>query len=185
MLKKLMAKLNPPPGPAPQGILAVYTYLDHFCQAIEHLRSTQEVESYETYTPTSYHEVEHSSGFGYSPVRWFTLVCGLTGTITGFALCMLIDLDWPLVTGGKTPGIYSLPAFIVIGFEMTILFGGIGTIVGMLVMCKIPNPKTTILDNRLTDDRFGIFVPNVGPNSSQAKLLKELGAQEICEIGGT
>ena len=74
--------------------------------------------------------------------------------------------------GGKTPGFTSLPAYVVIGFELTILLGAIMTIVGMLVMCKIPNPGQRILDNRLTDDKFGIFVPNVGSDSEQAQFLK-------------
>lgn len=53
------------------------------------------------------------------------------------------------------------------------------TIAGMLIMGRIPNPKRRVLDNRLTDDRFAIFVPNVGLDSAQAHLLKEWGADEV------
>ena len=59
------------------------------------------------------------------------------------------------------------------------------TIVGMLVMCKIPNPGQRILDNRLTDDKFGIFVPNVGSDSEQAQFLKACGADEINLVEAT
>ncbi len=49
----------------------------------------------------------------------------------------------------------------------------------MLALVQIPNPKRRVLDPRTTDDRFGIFVPNVGLDSPQAALLKECGADEL------
>jgi len=161
------------------GILAIYSYLDDVCHVIEKVRDKAEFAQHEVFTPTSYHEIEEASGFGPSPVRLFTLIGGLTGTCTGFALPLLTDYDWQMVVGGKQAGVLSLPAYVVLGFELTILFGAIATILGMLVMSRIPNPKTTVLDTRLTDDKFGVFVPNVGLDSAQAKLLKELGAEEL------
>ncbi len=71
----------------------------------------------------------------------------------------------------------------VIGFECTILLGAIATIAGMLVMGRLPNPKANILDTRLTDNRFGIFVPNVDEGSSAAAFLKTCGAEEIKRLG--
>jgi hypothetical protein len=161
------------------GIVGVYRHLDTFCRAIEKVRERSDFGSHEVFTPTSYHEVEHACGFGASPVRFFTLAGGLTGMCTGFALALACDWDWPIVVGGKTPGPWSLPAYVVIAFECTILFGAIMTICGMLVMGRIPNPKRRVLDWRFTDDRFGIFVPNAGLDGPQAKLLKEYGADEV------
>jgi hypothetical protein len=112
-------------------------------------------------------------------VRWFTLIGGLTGMVGGFLLCLVLDWDWPLVVGGKQAGIYSLPAYVVIGFECTILLGAICTIAGMLILGRIPNPKMPVLDPRITDDKFAIYVPNVEVTSAQAQLLKELGADEV------
>jgi hypothetical protein len=166
------------------GVLAVYKYLDDLTHAMEKVRSKAGFEDYEVFSPTSYHEIEHAAGYTDSPVKWFTLTGALTGMFTGFGLCLATDYDWPLVVGGKTAGIYSLPAYVVIGFELAILLGAICTIAGMLVCCKIPNPKTQILDTRFTDDRFGIFVPNVGTDSEQAKMLRELGAEEIHAVKG-
>lgn len=167
-------------GPNPdQGVLALFKHLDTVCAAIERVRERGDFAGHEVLSPTSYHEIEHACGFSPSPVRFFTLVGALTGMCTGFSLCLGLDYDWPIVVGGKTPGIYSLPAYVVIGFECTILFGAIATILGMLVMGRIPNPKRRVLDGRTTDDLFGIFVPGVGLDSPQAQLLKECGAQEV------
>lgn len=162
-----------------RGILAIFSYLDTVCEAVETVRDRDDFEGHEIFSPTSYHELEHAAGFGASPVRFFTLIGALTGMVGGFALCLILDWDWPMVVGGKTSGIYSLPAYVVIGFECTILLGAICTIVGMLWLGRIPNPKRRVLDVRTTDDKFAIFVPNVDEGSEQARLLKDLGAEEI------
>lgn len=161
------------------GILALFKHLDTVCHAVEKVKGRQDFKDHEVFSPTSYHDIEHACGYAPSPVRWFTFVGAMTGTFTGFALPLLCDWDWPVVVGGKTAGIYSLPAYVVLGFEFTILFGAIATVLGVLVMCRLPNPKVTILDKRLTDDMFGIWVPNAVVDGPQAKFLKEAGAVEV------
>jgi hypothetical protein len=170
---------------AQPGILAVFKYLDDLTGAMKKIRGKAEFHDHEVFSPTSYHDVEIAAGYTDSPVKWFTLIGGLTGMVTGFGLCLLTDYDWPIVVGGKSAGIYSLPAYVVIGFEMTILLGAIATIVGMLVCCRIPNPKLPVLDPRFTDDHFGIYVPGVGVDSDEAKLLKECGAIELRAVEGS
>ena len=162
-----------------QGILAVYKHLDEVTSAMKSIRSRPEFRDHEVYSPTSYHEIEHAAGYTDSPVKWFTLFGALSGMTLGFGMCLAMDYDWPLVVGGKTAGIYSLPAYVVIGFEMTILLGAIFTIIGMLVMCKVPNIKATVLDTRLSDDYFGIFVPGASVDGEEASHLKGFGATEI------
>ena len=162
-----------------KGILALFKHLDTVCHAIEKVKGRHDFKDHEVYSPTSYHEIEHACAYAPSPVRWFTFVGAMTGTVTGFALALLCDWDWPVVVGGKMPGVYSLPAYVIIGFEFTILFGAIATVLGILVMCRLPNPKVTILDKRLTDDMFGIWVPGAVVDGPQAKFLREAGAVEI------
>jgi hypothetical protein len=162
-----------------KGILAMFKHLDTLCAAIEKVKGRSDFRDHEVYSPTSYHEIEHACAYAPSPVRWFTLVGAMTGTVTGFALALLCDWDWPVVVGGKSPGVFSLPAYVVLGFEFTILFGAIATVAGVLVMCRMPNPKVTILDKRLTDDMFGIWVPDAVVDGPQAKLLKDIGAVEV------
>jgi hypothetical protein len=161
------------------GILAIFKYLDQLTSTMERIGNDERFAGHEVFSPTSYHEIEHAAHFAPSPVRVWTLCGALTGTCTGFALTLGLDYEWPIVVGGKMGGVASLPAYVVIGFELTILLGALATICGMLVHCRLPNPKTTILDNRLTDDRFGIWVPHVGSDSPQAKLLREMGAEEV------
>lgn len=77
-----------------------------------------------------------------SPLKYFTLGGTLSGLIGGFALTIGTVLDWPLITGGKP--IVSIPAFIVIAFELTILFGALGSLLGFLILSRLPSFKTII-----------------------------------------
>lgn len=75
-----------------------------------------------------------------SKVKYFTLAGTLIGLIGGFALTIGTVLDWPLITGGKP--LISIPAFIVIAFEMTILFGATVSLLGFLILSRLPSFKS-------------------------------------------
>ena len=64
-------------------------------------------------------------------------------------------------------------------FELFVLFGAVGTILGLLWLGKLANPKAKVHDSSLTDDKFAIFVPGAHLDGPQAQLLKELGADEV------
>lgn len=164
-----------------KGLVASFQYLDDFCDAIKSIKGKPEFRGHEIYSPTSYHELmEHAEDtMGPSQVRWFTLVGALTGVTAGFGMCLLLDYDWPIVVGGKTAGIYSLPAYFIFGFEVMVLLGAIATITGMLFMGRLPNPRSWVLHPRITDDRFVIFVPDVVADGDEAQLLREFGAEEV------
>lgn len=166
----------------PGGILAVFQYLDDLTDAIEKMRGKTGFADHEIFSPTSYHEIEHATDYAPSAVRWFTFIGAMTGTFLGFYMPLMMDWDWNLIVGGKVGGWPSVIAYVIFGFELTILLGGVATIIGMLVMCRIPNPSQRILDKRFTDDRFGIFVPDAKLDGEQAKLLKDCGAEEIRAI---
>ncbi len=164
-----------------EGILATFAYLDDFRAALKKAQAHPGCKGCEGYSPTSYHELmdDAEKVYGRSEVRWFTTIGGVTGLVTGFATPLLLDWDWPLVVGGKTAGMYSLPAYFVFGFEFMILFGALATILGMLVMGRMPNPNVRIRHVRITDDRFAIYVPGASLGGEQARLMKECGADEV------
>ncbi len=161
------------------GIVAIFSYLDEVCTAMEKIRGRSDFSGHEVLSPTSYHELEEASGYGASGVRWFTLAGALTGIASGFALPLATDYDWPLVVGGKTAGFASFPVYIIFAFELMVLMGAVATIAGMLFMGRLPNPKGKIYDVRTTDDKFAIFVPGASVTGAQAQMLRECGAEEI------
>ena len=103
-------------------------------------------------------------------MRVWTLVGGLTGTATGFALTTWTSIDWPLVVGGKP--IVSIPAYIIIAFEMTILFGALATIIGLFVLSRLPSIKPAVVyDPEFSSGRYGVYVEGNRQRLEEARQI--------------
>ncbi|MBW3553953.1 MAG: DUF3341 domain-containing protein [Gemmatimonadetes bacterium] len=158
--------------------LGVFREVDTAIMAIETLRAAGMTEL-ESYSPLPNHDLEHALHRPQSPVRLFTLVGALTGTATGFALAIWTSLDWPLITGGKP--IVSLPPFVVIAFEMTILFGALATVVGLVINARLgPGGKDFAYDPSFSAGSFGVLVDApAGRGADARRILQEAGAADI------
>ena len=165
---------------ARHGILASYDYLDSAVEAIEALREAGfKRRSIRAYAPVPEHDLEHAMGYGQSPVRVFALVGALTGTATGFALAIFTAMDWPLVTGGKP--IVSIPAFVVIAFELTILFGALSTVIGLFINTRLPHLRPLVVyDSEFSAGRFGVYVSASPDQLGRAREI--LAEQEPAEL---
>lgn len=105
--------------------------------------------------PYPMHEIELILKLKQSKLRFFTLIGALAGLLSGFALTMGTVADWPLVTGGKP--LMSIPAFLVIAFELTILFGAISSFVGFLILARLPAPAQ-VMEPVEHNNQFSIIV---------------------------
>lgn len=90
-----------------------------------------------------------------SPIRFFSLFGALAGMLTGFAFTIYTSLSWPLITGGKP--IVSIPPFVIIAFELAILFGALATFAGFLILSKLPSPSHLLLGKE-TPNGFVLIV---------------------------
>jgi hypothetical protein len=165
-----------------QGILASFDYLDSAVEAIEALRKAGfKKRSIQAYAPVPEHDLEHAMGYGQSPVRVFALVGALTGTATGFALSIFTSMNWPLIVGGKP--VVSIPAFVVIAFELTILFGALSTVIGLFITTKLPHLKPLVVyDPEFSAGRFGVYVSATDDRVDEArKILEEREPAELRE----
>ena len=119
--------------------------------------------------PYPEHHIEDALGYDQSPVRVWTLAGGLCGAAGGFAFTSFTSMDWPLVTGGKP--ILSIPAYVVIAFEMAVLFGALSTVIGLFINSRLPYVKPMVVyDPQFSAGRFGVHV-----NASHDQLEKVLG----------
>lgn len=160
------------------GLLGIYDTIDATVQAIRGLREMGLTRP-TVFTPAPEHDIEHALHPEESPVRLFTLVGGLTGAATGFALATWTSMDWPLVTGGKP--IISLPAWVIIAFELTILFGALSTIAGLFINARLPRRGPALVyDRSFSVDRFGVYiVPPAGREDEVRRVLADSGALEV------
>jgi molybdopterin-containing oxidoreductase family membrane subunit len=162
------------------SVLGVFAHVDTTLQAIRDLRA-KGFSDLTVYTPIPVEEIEHEveKVRPLSKVRLFTLVGALTGTATGFFLTIWSSLKWELVTGGKAP--VSIPPFVIIAFELTILLGGLASALAILVLGQLPRlrPSPTY-DPRFTLDRFGVAVA-CAPDKVESvqSLLSTAGAEEV------
>ncbi len=165
-------------APGHDTLLASYDYLDSAVDAIEGLRKAG-FETITAYAPYPEHHIEAALGYGQSPVRVFTLVGGLTGAAAGFAFATWTNMDWPLVVGGKP--IVSIPAFVPIAFELTVLFGALSTVVGLFILSRLPAIKPPVIyDPEFTSGRYGVCVEAPPERLPEARRILE--AQEPVKV---
>jgi len=163
-------------------IKAVYAHLDCLIDAVAALKKAGYRDMH-VLTPFPRHEVEELIYEGRpSPVRWFTLIGGCFGATMAFSLCSFTHSNWPMILPGGKP-VVSIPPFMVITFEGTILWGALATLVGLLTFCGLPatNLPKEVEDPRFTNDHFGIVLPRLvaGDADKVKDILNRSGAVEV------
>jgi hypothetical protein len=133
----------------------------------------------EVYAPAPFDEIEEAVDPKPSKVRYWTLIGGLTGLVTGYALTIWMSLDWPIVIGGKPYA--SIPPYTVIAFELTILFGGIFTLLGLLAVGRLPTLKLDpSYSARFSGEEFGLAVEVSERDVAEVEgLLRANEAKEV------
>ena len=160
-----------------EGVLGVFAEVDAAVEAIEKLRKSG-LKRITAFTPMPSHDIEHALHAPESPVRLFTLVGGLTGAATGFALPTWTSLDWPLVTGGKP--IISIPPMLIIAFELTILFGALSTVAGLFINARLPRARTRVVyDPDFSQGHFGLYVSANGRMDEARRIMQGAGALSV------
>jgi molybdopterin-containing oxidoreductase family membrane subunit len=163
-----------------EQLVGVFGHVDTTVDAIEHLRASG-FRDMTVYSPVPVHEIEDAveREQPLSRVRLFTLIGGLAGAALGFFLTIWSALKWGLTTGGKP--VASIPPFVVIAFELTILLGGLATILGMLLLGRLPRLSSSpAFDPRFTRDKFGVAVRcTAGETHRVRDILVQTGADEV------
>jgi len=160
----------------PGGVLAAFRHVDAAAHAIRQLKELG-YRTFTVYSPVPNFELMSAVGHPVSPVRVWTLVGGLAGCLSGYAMTMWMSYDYPIVVGGKALG--SVPPYIIIMFELTILLGALSTLAG-LVFHTFKTHRAAAYDPRFTNDLIGIFVP-CPPERRTAvqQVLRQAGATEV------
>ena len=166
--------------PATPGVLGVFGHLDATVAAIQSLKDGGHGDEITVYSPVPRHELEAVLKQPTSPVRMWTLIGGMTGCGVGAWVTLYMSYDWPIVVGGKPVG--SILPYVIIMFEMTVLFGALTTILGLLFNALLASRHqgTIAYDPRFTNDKFGIFVRCGGDQApAMESLLRGAGAEEV------
>lgn len=137
-------------------LVSVYDMPSDVSTVVRKLKS-RGFEDLTTYAPAPFEEIEEAEDPKPSGVRAFTLIGGLVGVVTGFGIQIWMSMDWPIKIAGKN--IAAIPPMWIIGFELTILFGGILTVLGLLLLGGLyPRPLDAHYSPRFSADEFGVVV---------------------------
>ncbi len=138
----------------------------------------------DVFTPFAVHGMDEALGLKPSRLTFVCFGAGLFGLISALALQYYASVvSWPLNVGGKP--FNSLPAFIPVAFEVTVLFAGLTTVAAFLLLTRtLPGARKLRLP-RVCDDRFAILL---APSERGLDLLlaerhlRELGAAEVVQV---
>jgi hypothetical protein len=142
----------------------------------------------DAYSPFPVEGLAEAIGFHSNAVPLVVLIGGLIGGLTGYLMqYWMAVISYPVNVGGKP--YHSWPAFIVITFEMTILFAGISAVLGMLALNGLPMPYHPVFHVPrfafATKDRFFLIVFSSDPKYSALetrRFLESLGPRSISEV---
>ena len=157
-------------------LVGVFELPDDTAMAFRKLRG-RGFEQIESYSPSPFEQIDEAMDARPSKVRAFTLVGGVTGVVTGFLMQIWISWEWPIKVAGKAYA--SIPPYVIIGFELTILFGGVLTLIGLLIVGRLyPFRRLdAAYSPRFSAEEFGVVV-SCGERDVDA-LLRSLSAKEV------
>ena len=93
----------------------------------------------EAYSPFAIEEVNEALGLHHNRLPLIVLCGGILGGLTGYLMQYYVAvIDFPINVGGRP--LHSWPSFIIITFELTILFAAVATVLGLLGLCGLPMP---------------------------------------------
>ena len=142
----------------------------------------------DAYSPFPVEELAEAIGFHKNYVPLVALIGAITGGLTGYLMQYWISVvSYPINVGGRP--YHSWPSFIIVTFEMTILFGAISAVFGMLALNELPMPYHPVFHVPrfafATKDRFFLIVFSTDPKydaQGTRQFLESLQPQSISEV---
>ncbi|MEZ2224065.1 DUF3341 domain-containing protein [Rhizobium sp. RCC_161_2] len=117
------------------GLLAEFDRPERLIAAAKRARKAG-FRAMEAYTPYPINELTDLFGFKENIVPWLTLFGGIFGAAGGYGLQLYTNYAYQIEIGGRP--LYAWQSFILITFELTVLFAVLFTIFGMLLLNRLP-----------------------------------------------
>jgi len=141
----------------------------------------------EAYTPFPIHGIDDAMGEPRSPLGKIVIACALVG----LALAVVLQwwtgaIDYPLIIAGKP--LFAVEPSVPIMFELSVLLGAFGTVIGMFALNKLPTYYHPAFNFSrwagATNDRFLLAIEATDPkfNSGEILLLMESLGSKCTEL---
>jgi mono/diheme cytochrome c family protein len=171
----------------PHGTYAEFDAVDTLLAACRRVRDAGYTKT-DAFTPFPVHGIDKALGIKPTALPWIVLACGMTGAIVGLTMQVWMNsYNYPYIISGKP--FFSIPAFIPVSFELTILFASFGAFFGMLALNRLPrfsNPLfTSPRFDRVTDDKFFLYIDASDARFDRggvARLLEDVGGRHVQDV---
>ena len=169
------------------GLMAEFDTASDLVAAAHHTHQAG-YQKIDAYSPFPIEELAEAIGFHKNGVPLVVLVGGLLGGLSGYLMQYWIATSsYPVNVGGRP--YHSWPAFIIVTFEMTILFGGIAAVFGMLALNGLPMPYHPVFNvprfALASKDRFFLIIFSTDPKYDAVAtrgFLQSLDPRSISEV---
>jgi hypothetical protein len=136
---------------------------------------------HDVYTPFPIHGLDQAMGLRDTSLHTAGFIFGITGTTTAVSfITWALTVDWQLNFGGKP--FFSLPAWIPITFELTVLFAAVGMVMTFCYLCQLaPFVRKDHFNPRSTDDTF-VMALEISDKANAADVvafLQSIGGQDV------
>lgn len=163
-------------------VYGIYSHETNFLEAIKHINK-EGLEIADAYSPFPVHGIDDLLGIKETSLHKAGFMLGLTGTVTAFSVMTWINtVSYPTIFGGKP--FWSLPAFIPVMFETTVLMAAVGMFFVYIKRNELyPGKIPMIIDERTTDDKFALAFGIDGKSEDEISNIKvaleKSGAEEV------
>jgi len=129
-------------------------------------------------SPYPIHGIEKAMKMKPSKLGIVTLIFGLSGTVLALILMWwTMSIDYPMVIGGKP--YFSLPAFIPVTFEVTVIMATVSTVIAMFAFFfGLPRNTHALHDTdymkKVSRDHYGVVIEAIDPKFDEKVTLEFL-----------
>jgi hypothetical protein len=165
-------------------ILAEYTEVASLLSACRKAREDGYTDV-DTYSPYPLHGVDEALGWKPSRVPFIALAGMLTGGSGGYMMQYFLNaVDFPINVANRP--LNSIPSWIPITFEMTVLFTGVLMFLGLLALLGLPRPHHPVFESdafqrTATTSAYwiSVSVPSSDRDQEIADSFRRLGARTV------
>lgn len=169
------------------GIMAEF---DTPTQVVDAARKVREAGYTKTdaFSPFPIHEMDEALGIRRSILPYLVFAGGVAGLLLGIGLQVFVHyIDYPLNVGGR-PHI-SIPSFVPVSYELTILAAGVTAVFGMLFLNGLPRPYHPVFNvprfALATREKFFLVIETADPKFEYAdtkSFMESLNPQEVFDV---
>ena len=169
------------------GLAAQFGSVEAVTYAAERVRDAGYTKT-DAYTPFPVEGLDEALGMKPTRLGWLVLAAGITGGLTGFFMQWWANTTYyPLIIGGKP--LNSWPNWIVITFELTILFSAFTAGLGMIFRNGLPRPYHSIFNTpgfeNAGRDKFFLAIESRDAQFDLEKtraFLESLSPERVSEV---